>query len=114
MNEECIGGVQPLDGPIRIPVKLGRAPARPLGREEIQAILSMTAAPPADRLWERDDVADVLRDFPIKAMGHNGRDRMQFWTTRPLTASEAYRLGRLGAMWPESIAANQTEFELRW
>ncbi len=104
--------MQPLDGPIHIKVRDGAK--NTLTPSEIEAHLYVDQPLGVSSRWDVADLAEALRELPIKSVGHDGRDRVQFVTTRPLTASEAYRLGRLGAVWPETIAINQTEFELRW
>ena len=58
-----------------------------------------------------DDLVQALRWLPIWAIGHNGRDRLQFHTIRPLSEKEWRWLDGLGA---RVFLLSETTYVLRW
>ena len=83
----------------------------PMASHTIEALLHVDRVAGVALAWDMDDVVQALRWLPIWAIGHNGRDRLQFNTIRPLDAKEWRWLGGLGA---RVFMLGDTTYVLRW
>ena len=83
----------------------------PMAAVTIESWLHVDRRVGVEPQWDMDEVVRALRWLPIWALGHNGRDRLQFSTIRPLSEKEWRRLGELGA---RVFLLDETTHLLRW
>jgi hypothetical protein len=102
--------MQPLDGPIHIAVRYG-GKERCLTSGEVVSRIHVDQPIGAVPRWDAEDVEAALKHLPIKAIGHNGRDRLQFNTIRPLDEREWRWLAGAGA---RVFLLDETTYVLRW
>ena len=83
----------------------------PMAAVTIESLLHVDRRVGVEPEWDMDDLVQALRWLPIWAIGHNGRDRLQFHTIRPLSEKEWRRLDGLGA---RVFLLSETTYVLRW
>ena len=83
----------------------------PMAAVTIESLLHVDRRVGVEPEWEMDDLVRALRWLPIWAIGHNGRDRLQFHTIRPLSEKEWRWLDGLGA---RVFLLSETTYVLRW
>ena len=83
----------------------------PMKGQTIEALLHVDCVAGVRPAWDMDDLVQALRWLPIWAIGHNGRDRLQFNTIRPLSEKEWRWLDGLGA---RVFLLSETTYVLRW
>lgn len=83
----------------------------PMAAVTIESLLHVDRRVGVEPEWDMDDLVQALRWLPIWAIGHNGRDRLQFHTIRPLSEKEWRWLLDTGA---RVFLLSETTYVLRW